>query len=115
MFNVRLAGGHLYGKQLFTRLSLMVSLMASFVLSFFPLDVLDEIWDLIESVSEGFLTYSFIPFSQEYSDSLLVAQLIYLSIVSCMLHVTVTSIKKQVSVFSIFILTVYQSLKSNIC
>ena len=28
--------------------------MASFVLSFFPLDVLDEIWDLIESVSEGF-------------------------------------------------------------
>ena len=58
MFNVRLAGGHLYGKQLFTRLSLMVSLMASFVLSFFPLDVLDEIWDLIESVSEGFFTYS---------------------------------------------------------
>ena len=28
------------------------------MLSFFPLDVLDEIWDLIESVSEGFLTYS---------------------------------------------------------
>ena len=26
--------------------------------SFFPLDVLDEIWDLIESVSEGFPTYS---------------------------------------------------------
>ena len=59
MFNVRLAGGHLYGKQLFTWLSLVVSLMASFVLSFFPLDVLDEIWDLIESVSEGFLTYSY--------------------------------------------------------
>ena len=30
------------------------------MLSFFPLDVLDEIWDLIESVSEGFLTYSWI-------------------------------------------------------
>ena len=60
MFNVRLAGGHLYGKQLFTWLSLVVSLMASFVLSFFPLDVLDEIWDLIESVSEGFLTYSYV-------------------------------------------------------
>ena len=59
MFNVRPAGGNLYGKQLFTWLSLVVSLMASFVLSFFPLDVLDEIWDLIESVSEGFLTYSF--------------------------------------------------------
>ena len=58
MFNVRLASGHLYGKQLFTWLSLVVSLMASFVLSFFPLDVLDEIWDLIESVFEGFLTYS---------------------------------------------------------
>ena len=58
MFNVRLAGGHLYGKELFTWLSLVVSLMASFVLTFFPLDVLDEIWDLIESVSEGFLTYS---------------------------------------------------------
>ena len=53
MFNVRLAGGHLYGKQLFTWLSLVVSLMAS------PLDVLDEIWDLTESISEGFLTYSF--------------------------------------------------------
>ena len=61
MFNVRLAGGHLYGKQLFTWLSLVVSFMASFVLSFFPLDVLDGIWDLIESVSEGFLTYSFKP------------------------------------------------------
>ena len=58
MFNVRLAGGYLYGKQLFTWLSLVVSFMTSFVLSFFPLDVLDGIWDLIESVSEGFLTYS---------------------------------------------------------
>ena len=59
MLNVGLPGGHLYGKQLFTWLSPMVSLMASlFVLSFFPLDVLDETWDVIESVSEGFLTYS---------------------------------------------------------
>ena len=61
MFNVRLAGGHLYGKELFTWLSLMaVSFMASFVLFFFPLDVLDGIWDSIESVSEGFLTYSYV-------------------------------------------------------
>ena len=60
MFNVRLGDGHLYGKQLFTWLSLVVSLMASFVLSFFPLDVLDEIWDLIESVSEVFFTYLYI-------------------------------------------------------
>ena len=58
MFIVRLADGHLYGKQLLTWLSLVVSLMASFVLSFFPPDVLDEIWDFNESVSEGFLTYS---------------------------------------------------------
>ena len=63
MFNVRLAGGHLYGKQLFTWLSLVVSLMASFVLSFFPLDVLDEIWDLIESICKGFLTYFFTVFN----------------------------------------------------
>ena len=62
MFNVRLAGGHLYGKQLLTWLSLVVSFSASFVLSFFPLDVLDGIWDLIESVSEGFLTYSYYPY-----------------------------------------------------
>ena len=70
MFDVRLAGGHLYGEQLFTWLSLVVSLMASFVLSFFPLDVLDEIWDLIESVSEGFLTYSFLSVGgMQYADN----------------------------------------------
>ena len=67
MFNVRLAGGHLYGKQLFTWLSLVVSLMASFVLSFFPLVVLDEIWDLIESVFEGFLTCSCMCFLKMYT------------------------------------------------
>ena len=44
MLNVRLAGGHLYWKQLFTWLSLVVSLMASFVLSFFPTRCLG--WDL---------------------------------------------------------------------
>ena len=32
--------------------------MVSFVLSFFPRDVLDEIFDLIELISEGFPTYS---------------------------------------------------------
>ena len=57
MFNVLLEGGHLYGKQLFTWLSLVVSLMASFCAVLFPLDVLDEIWDVIEPVSERFLTY----------------------------------------------------------
>ena len=43
MLNVRLAGGHLYGKQLSTWLSLVVSLMASFYAVFFLLDVLGEI------------------------------------------------------------------------
>ena len=32
---------------------------------FFPLDVLDEIWDLIQSVSEGFLTYSYVKFLRD--------------------------------------------------
>ena len=35
-----------------------MSMMVSFVLSFFPRDVLDEILNLIESVSEDFLSYS---------------------------------------------------------
>ena len=30
------------------------------MLSFFPRDVLDEIWDLIEPVLEGFPTYSLV-------------------------------------------------------
>ena len=38
-------------------------------LSFFPLDVLDEIWDVIESVSEGFLTYSLTFMSRKKSCS----------------------------------------------
>ena len=42
----------------FTWLSLVVSLMASFRAVLFPSDVLDEIWDVIESVSEGFFTFS---------------------------------------------------------
>ena len=58
MLNVRLAGGHLYGKQLFTWLSLVVSLIASFCAVLFPRSVLDEILNLIDSVSEGFPSYS---------------------------------------------------------
>ena len=34
------------------------------MLSFFPLDVFDEIWDLVGSVSEGFPSYSFNPMFQ---------------------------------------------------
>ena len=54
----RLACDHLFGKLLFAWLSLVVSVMVSFVLSFFPRDVLDEILNLIESVSEDFPSYS---------------------------------------------------------
>ena len=46
MFSARLDGDNLYGKWLFTWLSLVMSLVVSyFVLSVFPRDVLDEIWD----------------------------------------------------------------------
>ena len=38
---------------------LVIVILVFFVLSFFQRDVLCEIWDLIESVSEGFLTYSY--------------------------------------------------------
>ena len=49
MLNVRLAGGHLYGEQLFTWLSLVVSLMASFLCcSFCQANVSYEILDVIE-------------------------------------------------------------------
>ena len=37
-----------------------MSMLVSFVLSFFPRDVLDEILNLIGSVSEGFPSYFFI-------------------------------------------------------
>ena len=60
MLNVRLAGDHQYGKLLFTWLSLVMSLMLSFCTVFFPRDVLDEIWDGIDTVSGGSTTYSYI-------------------------------------------------------
>ena len=57
MFNVRLAGDHLFWEWLITWGSLVMYLMVShFVLSFFPRDVLDEIWDRIEPVPETFPT-----------------------------------------------------------
>ena len=59
MLNVRLIGDDLYGKLLFTWLSLVMSMMVSFCAVFFPRGVLDEILNLIESVSEGFPFYSY--------------------------------------------------------
>ena len=46
------------GCRLWCLLSPVMSLMASFVLSVFPRDVLDDMWDLIESVSEASPSYS---------------------------------------------------------
>ena len=76
MFNVRLAGDNLYGKWLFTWLSLVMSLMVSYiVLSFFPRDTLDEIRDCIESTPENFYTYTcnftsfFLTVFQSYQDN----------------------------------------------
>ena len=46
------------GNRCFIWLSLWCLLWRLLCCPFFPLDVLDGIWDLIESVSEGFLTYS---------------------------------------------------------
>ena len=54
-----MSGDHLYGKLLITWLSLVMSLMGLFELSFFPRGVLDEILNLIESVSKGFPSYSY--------------------------------------------------------
>ena len=39
--------------------SKQAAFLCIFVLSFFPRDVLDGVWDLIGSVSEGFPTYFF--------------------------------------------------------
>ena len=61
MLNARLAGGHLYVKQLFTWLSLVVSLMVSFCTVLFPLDVLDEILGR-NGVSFWGISYLFLPF-----------------------------------------------------
>ena len=59
MLNVRLDGNRLYGKLLFIWLLHVMFLMVSFCVVPFPFfrDILDKIWDLIESVSEGFTTY----------------------------------------------------------
>ena len=61
MLNVTLADNHLHGKLMFTWLSLVMSLVVSLCAVPFPPDVLDEIWDLTESVSEGFHTYFYSP------------------------------------------------------
>ena len=48
-----------------------MSMMVSFVLSFFPRDVLDEILNLIESVSEDFPSYSFKNVAKKLQDLLI--------------------------------------------
>ena len=48
-------------------------MMVSFVLSFFPRGALDEILNLIESVSEGFPSYSFILCVSRYIENQVLA------------------------------------------
>ena len=50
-----------------------MSMMVSFVLSFFPRDVLDEILNLIESVSEDFPSYFYMSFPANGFDASLPA------------------------------------------
>ena len=50
---------------MFVWLSLVMSMMVSFCAVFFPRGVLDEILNLIESVSDGFSSYSFITETSE--------------------------------------------------
>ena len=59
MLIVRLAGDHLYGK-IAVHPAVAGGVFDGVFLCcpFFPRDVLYEIWDLIESVSEGFSSYS---------------------------------------------------------
>ena len=63
-----------------------MSMMVSFVLSFFPRDVLDEILNLIESVSEDFPSYSFklflgrsVVFSAFYADFCFCSKLVIIT------------------------------------
>ena len=57
-----------------------MSMMVSFVLSFFPRDVLDEILKLIESVSEDFPSYSLVHKCLEHLHLLV----LHLEILGCM-------------------------------
>ena len=58
VLNVRLAGDHLYGEAVHLAVAGDVFDGVFLCCPFSPRDVLDEIWDLNESVSEGFPTYS---------------------------------------------------------
>ena len=61
MFNVRLAGDHLYGKLLFTWLSLVMSLMMSYFVLFFFL--LEMSWMRSGTELSQFLSNSLFTFS----------------------------------------------------
>ena len=72
MLSVRLAGDLVVACDVFINVS---------VLFLLPRDVLDEIWDLIESVSEGFPTYFYSSRQNGLCQSkVLIKQLDYLSI-----------------------------------
>ena len=58
MLNVRLAGGTYMGNSCSPGCRWLCLSWRLFMLSFYTLDVLEEILDLIESVSKGCLAYS---------------------------------------------------------
>ena len=60
-------------------------MMVSFVLSFFPRDVLDEILNLIESVSEDFPSYFFITLKGTHDLYFELMKVLSISL-SCLLH-----------------------------
>ena len=68
LFNVRLSGEHLYGKLMFTWLSLVMSVMVSFSAVLFPRDVLEEILNLIEFLRVFLPTYNVPPTTRSYGD-----------------------------------------------
>ena len=63
-----------------------MSMMVSFVLSFFPRDVLDEILNLIESVSEDFPSYSYTMAKNSAADAFSI--LLILDVYMCLMCIT---------------------------
>ena len=53
------------------------------MLSFFPLDALNEMWDLIGSVSDDFPTYSFSIYVWEIAVHLAVAGYVFKAVLFC--------------------------------
>ena len=86
-------------------------MMVSFVLSFFPRDVLDEILNLIESVSEDFPSYSYFSGEEgkhEYGVGFLVHKDVVGAVLGCQpVSSRLISIRLRAAPFNITIIQVY--------